>query len=342
MSATGGGEDTPGDNITPTWATIESYGPDDGTVYPRGESPRAITERTRLNRLITDAYRIVTEATEVHITIPKKRLAGEVVLYSGGNDSTILAHLFRRDADYAVHINTGIGIEETRQFVRDTCVTWDLPLIEEHGESYRDLVIGHGFPGPGQHFKMYQRLKERGLRKVRKRLVKHSYRERVLFIAGRRRDESERRSDIPEHERDGSIVWASPLAHWTDADMALYRKHHPDVPRNPVSDHLHMSGECLCGAFAKPNELEEIRFFYPNVAAEIDALQVEVAAAGHGPERSRWGWGAHRVRQVKRLAKAIERGELTAGPLCTSCTLWTDDELAALTPAHIGSQVPRP
>lgn len=278
-------------------------------------------ERAHLNRMIADAYRILAEAIEEHITKHGKRLAGVVVLYSGGNDSTVLAHLVRRDVDYAAHINTGIGIEETRQFVRDTCAAWDLPLIEEHGESYRDLVIAHGFPGPAHHFKMYQRLKERGLRKVRKRLVKHPYRERVLFIAGRRRDESERRKAVPEHERTGSIVWASPLANWTDQDMALYRKYVPNVPRNPVSDHLHMSGECLCGAFAKPNELEEIRFFYPNVAAEIEALQDEVREAGHPEERARWGWGAYRARKAKKQAKA--------GPLCTSCTLWTDEELAS-------------
>lgn len=31
----------------------------------------------------------------------------------------------------------------------------------------------------------------------------------------------------------------------------------------------HMSGECLCGAFAKPGELDEIRFWYPAMADEL-------------------------------------------------------------------------
>jgi 3'-phosphoadenosine 5'-phosphosulfate sulfotransferase (PAPS reductase)/FAD synthetase len=291
-----------------------------------------MVEQAHLSRLIADAYRIVAEATEEHVIKPGKRLAGEVVLYSGGDDSTVLAHLFRRDADYAAHINTGIFVmdEETGEsaaemHVRATCAAWDLPLIVEHpGESYRDLVIAHGFPGPAHHFKMYQRLKERGLRKVRNRLVQHNRRERVLFIAGRRREESERRKDVPLHERDGSIVWASPLAHWTRADLNLYRKHHPDLPRNPVSAELHMSGECLCGAFAKPGELDMIAMFRPRTAAHLRQLEVDIAAAGHCPsERARWGWGA--FRRPKKQTKT--------GPLCSSCTLWTHDELAALAPS---------
>lgn len=275
--------------------------------------------RIRVNNKITEAYDIVTEAIDEHIVGPGKRLAGECVLFSGGNDSTVLAHLFRRDADYAVHINTGIGIEATREFVRDTCKLWDLPLIEEHGDSYRDLVIERGFPGPAQHFKMYQRLKERGLRKVRKRLVEHSFRERVLFIAGRRRQESERRKDVPASEREGSIVWASPLVNWSTQDMADYRKVYPQVPYNPVSQELHMSGECLCGAFAKAGELDEIAFWRPETAVYIRSLEAEVRAAGNAPEQQcQWGWGAYRAEHRKKIK--------ATGPLCQQCVLSYEED----------------
>lgn len=355
-------------------------------VDREAEKARLI-RRTRVNRLIGEAWDIAYEACDEHIWSKGKRLAGECILYSGGNDSTILTHLFKGSADFAVHINTGIGIEDTRQFVRDTCKAWDLPLIEERGDSYRDLVIAHGFPGPAHHFKMYQRLKERGLRKVRNRLVKHPYRERVLFIAGRRRQESERRKDIPKHERDGSIVWASPLVSWTDEDMATYREMFPDVPRNPVSDHLHMSGECLCGAFAKPNELDEVGFFYPDVAVEIRGLEAEVAAAGNvPPARCRWGWGSDKEARKRDAApkagwrtyeycatcgkdqgtdiddhpegggtidhpwNGVEEriwwdpaakptlfDDIETGPLCSTCTLWTEDENVIATSADSGS-----
>lgn len=223
-------------------------------------------------------------------------------MFSGGNDSTILAHMMwlADEATHFAHANTGIGIEDTREFVRKWSQMWGVPLLEFSPDAgvddYETLVMEQGFPGPAHHYKMYQRLKERQFRKVRRELVKHPTRERVMFIAGRRRAESDRREDIPEHEREGSTVWVSPLANWTAEHMALYRERHwNDLPHNEVSDHLHMSGECLCGAFASPGEIAGIELFYPEDAARIHALEQQVLDAGRvDPERCRWGWGAYR------------------------------------------------
>jgi 3'-phosphoadenosine 5'-phosphosulfate sulfotransferase (PAPS reductase)/FAD synthetase len=277
----------------------------------------------RVTRLVEQAHQIVDRAWDL---ADGRMRAAWCILYSGGNDSTVLAHMMRHRADYAVHANTTIGVEETRQFVRDTCAAWDLPLIERVApQSYRDLVIERGFPGPAMHFKMYQRLKERPLDLVRSELVTDRRRQRVLFIAGRRRAESKRRVNIPLWEVDGSAIWASPLAMWTKLDMNTYRLMAGDVPVNPVSDKLHMSGECLCGAFAKPDELDEIRFWYPDVAAEIDALERDVAAAGHREPYCRWGHGK---------GKPTEK----VGPLCTSCDLQLDFDTATQQPGT-GDQV---
>ena len=243
----------------------------------------------RVLSLIEDANRIIDEALATRLQDHK--LMATCILFSGGNDSTVLAHLFRQRATHAIHCNTTIGIEQTRQFVRDTCKEWGLPLMEEIAPTtYRELVIDQGFPGPGHHYKMFQRLKERGLMQARRKLVTNPRKERVLYLAGRRKAESKRREGIPEHERRGSIIWASPLANWEKLDLNTYRNMFPDVPRNEVSDLLHMSGECLCGAFAKPDELEEIRYWFPDVAEEIDALEKEVAAAGHPEEKCKWGY----------------------------------------------------
>jgi hypothetical protein len=76
------------------------------------------------------------------------------------------------------------------------------------------------------------------------------------------------------------MVFASPLAMWTKIDMIKYRCMMGDVPFNSVTDHLNMSGECLCGAFASEGELERLRFWYPDVAAEIDELMEEVRCVG--------------------------------------------------------------
>lgn len=260
----------------------------------------------RVTNLIQQAHQIVDTAWEL---ADGRTRAAWCVLFSGGNDSTVLAHLMKDRVDYAVHCNTTIGIEDTRQFVRDTCQGWGLELLERTApQSYRDLVLERGFPGPGMHFKMYQRLKERVLDEVRRELITDNRKQRVLFIAGRRRAESKRRQNVPLYETDGSAIWCSPLAMWTKLDMNTYRLMQGDVPVNEVSEKLHMSGECLCGAFAKPDELEEIRFWFPAMAEEIDQLQRDVIAAGHKTPFSRWGHGQ---------GKPPER----VGKLCTSCTL---------------------
>lgn len=269
----------------------------------------------RLNRLIDEAHDTLATAKQRFIWDDGKVDAGVCVLFSGGNDSTVLAHLMKEEADWAVHINTGIGIEQTRQYVRDTCKLWGLPLMEKHpppGSTYRELVLDQGFPGPGHHFKMYQRLKERGLRQVRKELVTNPRKERVIFLAGRRRDESQRRMNVPEFDRVGSIVFVSPLVNWTKADLNAYRTRFPEIPRNEVSDNLHMSGECLCGAFAKEGELAEIEWWYPDTAAEIHALEAEVLATGKFPaKKCKWGWGDNGKLKYEAASKS--------GPLCSSC-----------------------
>lgn len=269
-----------------------------------------MTERT-LDDAITAAHATLDVAIALHFTA--HRVAGIVVLFSGGSDSTVLAHLFRDRASHFGHANTTIGIESTREFVRRMSAVWGKPLIEKlPPTTYRDLVIERGFPGPGQHYKMYQRLKERGLRQIRRELVKLPRRERVIFLAGRRRDESNRRMNVPEMEREGSVVWVSPLFDWTNGEMAAYRKLH-DLPRSEASEMIHMSGECLCGAFAGPDELNEIGFFFPDVKATINALELEVRAAGHTEPKCVWGWGGDptRLRQF--------RVDLAAGRLCSSC-----------------------
>lgn len=286
-------------------------------------SMTAIDRVARVERLIGEANQILTDAVNEHIISQGKSVAGVVLLFSGGNDSTVLAHLFRNVATHAAHANTTIGIEKTRQFVRDTCTEWGLPLLERTpgvGNDYRSLVTTHGFPGPGHHFKMYQRLKERALRQIRRELVS-SKSQRVVYIAGRRRSESKRREQIPAHERVGSTVWVSPLVNWTTADLNTYRLMMRDagtpVPVNEVSDLIHMSGECLCGSFAQKGEREELTYWFPDAVQTITDLEAEIAdRTDIPPHRRKWGWGAYRT-GVEVMEGQLELPEV--GPLCSSC-----------------------
>lgn len=279
----------------------------------------------RVAALIDQSRDILSLAIENHIANESRRVASVVALFSGGNDSTTLVHLFRDQVDYAAHANTGIGIEETREFVRNTCEEWGIELLERKAprevDRYRALVLEGGFPGPAMHFKMYARLKERALREIRRELVSNPRRERVVFLAGRRRSESARRATVPAAERDGSTVWVSPLVDWTKLDLNTYRLMVGDVPRNPASDLIHMSGECLCGAFAAPGERDEIDQWFPLALAEVRELEALIADRDDIPEhRKTWGWGADPAK------KALDGPASKSGALCSSC----DDRQPAL------------
>lgn len=274
-----------------------------------------------VDEAIADANRIMDEAM-MFVEDSGKRLVARCVLFSGGNDSSTLLHLMRPRADYAVHVNTTIGVEQTRQYVRDTCFAMNLDLIEAFPPvSYEDLVTGKarqkkdpskpqwsgGFPGPGSHGFMFNRLKERALRTVRRDLVKFPRSERVLFIAGTRLDESKRRfRNVSERDVEGSIVWVSPISNWSTRALNDYRKKF-SVPRNEVSDLIHMSGECLCGAFAHPGELEELRMWFPETAAMIDSLTEKVNAAMPNCRGKVWG------------EKPPPANMTSPGRLCGSC-----------------------
>ncbi|CAL9367027.1 phosphoadenosine phosphosulfate reductase domain-containing protein [Streptomyces sp. enrichment culture] len=269
----------------------------------------------RVRKLIGYSQWLLHRAKVKHLG--RRQLAGTAVLYSGGNDSTTVAHLFRGEATVAIHANTGIGVEKTRVFVRNTCARWGLPLLEKSpraGDTFRDMVLDRGFPGPAQHFKMYQRLKERCLRQARKELVTNGYRQRVIFLAGRRRSESARRADVPAGERVDSVIWVSPMVLWTKLDLNTYRLMAGDVPVNEVSELIHMSGECLCGSFAEKYELEMIGDYFPDWRDEIEALEAEIADRDDIPEiRRKWGWGAYRNDAAALKARS------RSGPMCASC-----------------------
>lgn len=286
-------------------------------------------ESKYIGEKVAKAHALVDEAIEREVTEAGRELAGIVILFSGGNDSTTLAHMFRERATHAGHANTGIGIEQTRMFVRQTCASWGLSLLEHEprpGETYEDLVLGRcvartgpnkgtlrwpgGFPGPGAHFMMFQLLKERAIETMRNELVVNPRRRRVVFLAGRRADESQRRSALISKdpiERRGSAVYVSPLVDWTKLDLNMYRRVHPDVPHNEVSDLLHMSGECLCGAFAHEGELAEIDDWFPGTAAYIRDLGRRALEAGMPEEKCTWGWGWNKEKASK------------AGLMCSSC-----------------------
>ncbi len=214
--------------------------------------------------------------------------------FSGGHDSLTATHLASQHPafSFAAHLNTGIGIEATRVFVRETCAALGIELREYRArdylavdgspapQRYEDFVLAHGFPGPPQHYRMYQRLKERPLRHMIRDLDRGRH-DKVLLVTGVRQEESVRRMNHVDQVQiwEGTKVWVAPLWNLTKAEVNRYVAEN-DLPRNAVVDKIHMSGECLCGAFARPDELDELRFWFPEVVEEIEELTRRAYAAG--------------------------------------------------------------
>lgn len=232
------------------------------------------------------------------------------VLFSGGDGSTTMMDWVWKNSpiklDAAVHINTGIGVEETHEFVRKYCADNNIPLIEKsapEGE-YERLCYEYGVPGPGMHWQAYRYLKDRQVedlvREFRGEKEKGTALKPVMLITGVRRGDSTRRMGTtrPIKERKGQL-WVAPLIDWTTSEFHTYREQH-NVPHNEVADVMHMSWECACGAFGSRDELQMLKVFYPKTAALIETGERMARAGG---QHAVWGTrppGIRRRRQPRR------------------------------------------
>lgn len=246
---------------------------------------------------------------------------------SGGHDSVTATYIASLASDFnsAFHIATGVGLQATEDYVSSLCKNQRWPLevfkavenTQGCGKSdpmdYFALVEKHGFPGPGQHRTMYIKLKERAVRRwVRAHKKKHS-REVLMLVSGARRQESARRgsingSNVTDARWDDSlpVYWVNPLWDFSKLDCTRIMEH-AKLPRSPVVDFIHKSGECLCGCFGKPGELKETAMWFPSDPTVIRLLE---ANKRHCLTRG-WGWSD---RPVKKCAAIGE-----TGPMCSSC-----------------------
>jgi 3'-phosphoadenosine 5'-phosphosulfate sulfotransferase (PAPS reductase)/FAD synthetase len=230
----------------------------------------------RVELLVKQAHRIIDEALRLH---PASHVFG---MFSGGHDSLCSSHVASLHPAFSgvAHINTTIGVEETHQFVRETSARHGWVLKEYTPPvSYRDIVLKHGFPGPGAHLFMYTRLKERCVQYLVRDHKTH-WKDRIGLVTGVRLSESVRRmGNVEPISRNGGQLWIAPCLHWSDEDKDLYIERYQLV-RNPVVERMCMSCECMCGAFATEGELTALRYEYPDTAAEIEQLQIDAAKAG--------------------------------------------------------------
>lgn len=231
---------------------------------------------------LEDAARILRDAIDEH------KPSGIWVGVSGGSDSITALSVAKNLPGFRgiLHLDTTIRIPEVGEFVRDLAKSEGIPLKEYRAPvAYDDIVMQHGSPGPIQHKKMYIRLKERSINRFLAEHKQHR-KDRVMLVTGVRKSESKiRMGSVQEVTRQGCLVWAAPLANWTTD----HKKSHMEkngLKTSDVSRALCMSGECLCGAFARHEEMAELESVVPHMAKRIKDLMQRVKAAGKW-----WKWG---------------------------------------------------
>ena len=252
-------------------------------------------------------------------------------LFSGGHDSLCATHLSMSAglADAVVHINTGIGVQATRDFVHKVCEQFDWPLIElfakeDCGNDYEAMVMKQGFPGPSLHSLMYRNLKERCLEHLERQHRKYTSKPRrripLAFISGGRKEESTRRmGTVKPIQFQRSRVWVAVCHDWTPQTQEDYMKKH-DLPKNPVKLKMCMSGECLCGAFAHKGELNEWTYFYPDDPGIKKLMRIREAVLQKFP----WDWDddgppKQWVKEQNGQCTLFDHGPDVDQMLCTRC-----------------------
>lgn len=247
-------------------------------------------------------------------------------LFSGGNDSAVTAHRCRDHYDALVWIDTDTAVPGVPDFIGEFARWIDKPLrvVNTHG-AFELLVLGGrdhkddewagmGFPGPAQHGRAYNRLKERGIEQVlRETKVGRPRSAKVLFLTGVRRAESARRKKRKPLNKKRGQVYCNPLIDWTNGMMRAYREEH-QLPQSDVAALLHRSGECNCGAFAVAGEERAmLQSLWPEWWANtIGRLEAQAQAQGQ-----RWcRWGGYDL-EGNRAAADPEDPE--PGLLCDDC-----------------------
>lgn len=267
-------------------------------------------------------------------------------LFSGGDDSLAALRVAMEHPKFvaAVHCNTGIGVQMTTDYVHETCRALRCPLIEYKAtenvradgspdpQIYEQMVMEYGFPGPTKfgHGKMYVRLKERGIRRL---LREHTDRkEKVVLASGCREEESDRRMGTTKRIQQGEVskegvvreprrVWVNHLHDWSKINTLQLATHH-NLERNPIAKLIGRSGECNCGAYAKPGELDQL-YSFPETRPLAERILVLEKAVWDAGFPWRWEEGPPAWWMAEKRNREKLEAEMTqydpAGPMCAKC-----------------------
>lgn len=272
--------------------------------------------------LLQQARAIVEEAIDLY------RPSHIISLYSGGYDSLVATHVVSQLRLtlplYVYSVDTRLSADGWRDYVCTAADSfgWRHDIYDnlKGWNQYVQWVTEYGCPySLAGHKKAYARLKGRAIDAMLKDHKTHD-RDKVLFISGIRKHESDEREKLqnPIQARPGKASWvyANPLFWWTDEQVLAYRLDN-DLPDNPFYETVGGSGDCQCN-WGRFISLDKLRKYSPELAAGNVATIDEISMTEHG-----YGWDGtpewHK-HQMSLLDLADEdEGELRPF-LCSGCS----------------------
>jgi 3'-phosphoadenosine 5'-phosphosulfate sulfotransferase (PAPS reductase)/FAD synthetase len=201
-------------------------------------------------------------------------------LFSGGKDSFATAKALQEHdlLKGCLLLDTGISVPEWKDSCKEICERqgWGMTIVPTPVR-YEWLVWKYGYPGYMSHYFTMNYLKGRAVREWKKLHPGEA------LASGVRKGESARRSVTtkPVSLFEGVTVYA-PIYEWTTAQVWDYVKRH-GYTRPRAYETLGVSGDCLCGAFAKDWERQALRMHYP-------AVDQRICSIGRDQHGRDWGW----------------------------------------------------
>jgi len=216
-------------------------------------------------------------------------------LFSGGKDSVTACHWFANNYPELfkgiLFIDTTVGLKETKEFVINYCKeqNWPLFIRKPPRMDYETWVKKYGFPTMRIHTIVMRRLKYEAMRGFIREDIRID--KAPCLISGVRKKESQRRMKnvLGSVTKDGRLHFVAPLIDMSTEEVLDYVESN-GLAISPVYSTLHLSGDCLCGCYAKKEELGLLKMFYPYMAEKLEKLEREVKESGVIPEEyCNWG-----------------------------------------------------
>ena len=283
-----------------------------------------------------DPHEIIKEAIDQNYT-------DFYVAYSGGKDSGIVLDFISKEYPQnfkgVIYVDTGIATNMTLKFVKNYCKDHNYKLnllhsydVKRKKESkygkpgdpftFENLVLNYGFPKASGHNITMAWLKYYPIRQFIQKKIKDN--EKPAIISGVRKKESKRRSKRKSYSNhinhDGYMTFVCPLFYKSNNWVSEYYIKN-NIKRSPVYKTLHISGDCLCGCFAKKEELKLLEMFHPEVFAEIKRLEKLIKEKGSLEAQNFTTWANN-----NKSTSDVESQTTLESAICSECFFDNDNK----------------